>query len=818
MRKTVLSICGAYGIAALCVGTLVAAPTCFENADGRWEMSVPAGENYALTAADVAAIGERDLVKSGDGTLVAGAEMAAFAHDIYVTNGVYVVAKQGGLGSVSAVTRTYVSNAGTLESRVSVYGGWDLVPSLGTNEHVYVEGMGFEGRGALVCSQGTHCLAHKLVFTGDTRIAIPDGRQVDLRQYPVDMGGHKIEIKGEKTALFRFVSNWASNPGDIDVDGVLGFEGGAGNRTGHTVLVREGGGIAFGGSMVAWLNDELVFEPGTRVEVTSYGSAITLGKVASPNLWSGSVVVQGTNNMQIAPGKGVTLGGCVSGAGGFYGSQGGWLQLACATNSFQGGVAMTSPAALAGPTGGVAVVANGAVPLDGGPVVVGNSSLWLGFADRYDLPAVEVRGAGRVDAHGAVVKQSGTADARMLATNAVLKSLVKTGAGTLDLVGSVKVLGMTEINGGTLRIASRVPSAEAGLDSWHALLNSGSVWHSDVPSGVSWTYAGLCPEGVAAAYHSWPYSGTGAANDSSYRQSYYYKGYVLIPGDEGGTARCNFISSMCRNVRVDIAGKTVVWGNDNVNKIDGGGNAKDWRRLYVNPPVDLPSGWQQIFVYCGNFYNGTCGPYANGDCGWTGGFGIGVDWQARCTTNAANYAKLVDSGDGSFLRRSLAEKGEIDPAPYRATFEGPVAFGPGTVLDAGDVQPYTPVVLPSLAGLPTIRNGAVRVESSAWTIRKSDLFDDDGRPRSQPLTLEGDAALAFPDGQVAIAMDDADVAELAEMSGKASCPILSASDAELFPSGRFTLPAVLAEKDWRIQREGDVLYLNHVVGLVLIFR
>lgn len=818
MRKPVSSIRSACGIAALCAGALVAAPTCFETEDGKWEISVPAGETYTLTAADVAAIGELDLVKSGEGTLAAGAEMAAFAHDIYVTNGVYSVRKQGGLGSVAAVTSTHVSNAGTLENRVSVYGGWNLVPSFGTNEHVYVEGMGFEGRGALVCAVGTHCLAHKLVFTGDTRIAVAKGKQVDLRQYPVDMGGHKIEIKGERTGLFRLVANGAANPGDVDVDGMLGFEANAGNRTGHTVLVRSGGGIAFGATLTVWLNDELVFEPDTRVEVSSSCSAIALGKVENPNLWAGPVVVQGANDMRIAPGKGVTLGGRVSGDGGFSGDQGGWLQLACPSNAFLGGVAMTSPADLAGPTGGVAVVANGAVPADGGPVVIGNSSLWLGSADRYDLPALEVRGAGRVDAHGAVVKGNGTADARMLATNAVLASLKKTDAGTLDLVGAVRILGATEISGGTLRIASCVPSAEAGLDSWHALLYSGNVWQSDVPSGVDWEFSGLCPEGVAAAYHGWPHSGKGGNNDPSYSQSYYYKGYVRIPGDAGGTARCNFISSMARNVRVDISGKTVVWGDDNVNGIAGGGDARDWAHLYVNPPVDLPSGWQPIYVYCGNFYNDTRGAMPNGGLGWTGNFGIGVDWQARCATNAANYVKFVDPGDGSFLRRSLAEKGDIDPAPYRATFEGPVAFGAGTAFDVGDTQPYTPVVLSSLTGLPTVRNGAVKVESSVWTIRKADLFDGDGRSRSLPLTLEGDATLAFPDGQVAIAMDEADVAELAAIGGRASCPILSSSDSASFPPARFTLPAALAEKDWRIQREGDVLFLNHVAGLVLIFR
>lgn len=60
MRKSVF-IGGAYGLFSLVAGTLVAATTCFETEDGKWEMSVPAGETHTLTAADVAAIGERDL-------------------------------------------------------------------------------------------------------------------------------------------------------------------------------------------------------------------------------------------------------------------------------------------------------------------------------------------------------------------------------------------------------------------------------------------------------------------------------------------------------------------------------------------------------------------------------------------------------------------------------------------------------------------------------------------------------------------------------------------------------------------------------------
>ena len=57
---------------------------------------------------------------------------------------------------------------------------------------------------------------------------------------------------------------------------------------------------------------------------------------------------------------------------------------------------------------------------------------------------------------------------------------------------------------------------------------------------------------------------------------------------------------------------------------------------------------------------------ADGLLGYLSKFGIGVDWQGRCTTNTADYAKLVDPGDGSFLRWTN------DVSRCRASFAGGV--------------------------------------------------------------------------------------------------------------------------------------------------
>ena len=148
LAKKKKSLAVALGLAACAVAaTASAAPTMSRTSDGKYEISVPAGEEYALTAEDVTAIGSLDLVKGGEGTLVAGAAMKDFAQSIYITNGVYRLAEQGGLGSLSTLTHTYVSGSGTLVNLVGETTSWNATSSCG-KEHVHIEGTGYRSSSA----------------------------------------------------------------------------------------------------------------------------------------------------------------------------------------------------------------------------------------------------------------------------------------------------------------------------------------------------------------------------------------------------------------------------------------------------------------------------------------------------------------------------------------------------------------------------------------------------------------------------------------------------------------------------------------------
>ena len=84
------------------------APTMGED-DGKYVIDVPAGETYALTADDVAAIGTLPLVKAGEGTLTVNDVLKDYTGDIYVTNGIYradTAGAVGARGSTSAAKAT----------------------------------------------------------------------------------------------------------------------------------------------------------------------------------------------------------------------------------------------------------------------------------------------------------------------------------------------------------------------------------------------------------------------------------------------------------------------------------------------------------------------------------------------------------------------------------------------------------------------------------------------------------------------------------------------------------------------------------------
>ena len=749
VRDAVTETCGLFekvtgaffpglGREALVAGDVVADGAAYEETfDGYAVVDVPADETRTLTADDVVAFGARPLVKTGLGTLVAGAEMADFPGDILIRAGQYKATHAGAFGTATGVT--YV-DGGTIWSTVWAPVDWTKeggLPAYG-DERFCLRGTGFDGKGAVYQSD-RDCLNFAgrggIIFEGPVRLG--GTRTLEFRYGFVDFNHCPLTVAQTGNAAFRLVSLGVTGFRSVDVEsGYFGLESEAidGNSTAANVItVHDAAGF--------WLNSTkaydpraLVFGKGTTFRVGGNAATIEPGPLTGVDGWSGPISFVDDLAIRFdARGKPLNLAGVVSGVGSLRVTGGGYLQLSNPGNSFVGGLSVQGVTAAGSDelnvTGGVTVVegpaaatsAQGVIPLDGGPLSLKDARLTVAADRVLDLPGLVAEGKVVVSGLTAVTS---------------FKSLTKKAAGTLTMFGPAKILGDADIQEGTLRFGTR-PDV-AGLNWHYAYGTAGGHTTAALPANVAWQ--GVDRRGVSYAYEDWKTT-VGADDAPTHRQCHYYTGYIKVPGEPGTSVTCNFISSIARHSSLVIDGQYVTKVSD--NKDDMTERVLNYKRCVVGPQVTLAAGWHSILVFMGNYWNSTAGGVACDNPAWPVNFGFGVDWQGRREANTANYVKLLDPGDGSFLRTAVdeAEKATLDPTPFRPTFHGAVSFGPGTALDVNDAPPYTPVVLPELKGLPTIRNGAVTVTSPTWTIRASDFAAG-----VKPLTVEAGASLTFAEG------------------------------------------------------------------------
>lgn len=726
------------GREALVAGDVVADGAAYEETfDGYAVVDVPAGETRTLTADDVAAFGARPLVKTGLGTLVAGAEMADFPGDILIRAGQYKATHAGAFGTAAGVT--YV-DGGTIWSTVGAPHTWTNeggLPAYG-DERFCLRGEGFDGKGAVYQSD-QDCLNFAgrggIVFEGPVRLG---GTQtLEFRYGFVDFNQCPLTVARTGNAAFRLVALAVNGFRSVDVEsGYFGLESGTDadkTTAANAITVHDAAGF--------WLNSTkaydpraLVFGKGTTFRVGGNAATIEPGPLTGVDGWSGPISFADDLAIRFdARGKPLNLAGPVSGAGGLRVTGGGYLQLNNPGNSFVGGLSVQGVTAAGSGdlnvTGGVTVAegpaaatsAQGVIPVDGGALALKDARLTVAADRVLDLPGLVAEGKVVVSGVTAVTS---------------FKSLTKKAAGTLTMFGPAKILGDADIQEGTLRFGTR-PDV-AGLNWHYAYGTAGGHTTAALPANVAWQ--GVDRRGVSYAYEDWKTT-VGADDAPTHRQCHYYTGYIKVPGEPGTSVTCNFISSIARHSSLVIDGQYVTKVSD--NKDDMTGRVLNYKRCVVGPQVTLEAGWHSILVFMGNYWNSTAGGVACDNPAWPVNFGFGVDWQGRREANTANYVKLLDPGDGSFLRTAVdeADKATLDPTPFRPTFHGAVSFGPGTALDVNDAPPYTPVVLPELKGLPTIRNGAVTVTSPTWTIRASDFAAG-----VKPLTVEAGASLTFAEG------------------------------------------------------------------------
>ena len=747
LKKTIGFAC-----AAVCLGAF-GAPT-FGVVDGKYMVDVPEGEDYTLTADDVATMMDEDnvaypLAKKGGGTLIVGTVMAEYTNDIYILDGQYKAIAATSFGTTNGIT--YV-DGGTLWSTVGAGTGWTAQggnPSYG-GEKFHLKGTGYNNLGAIhQTNNGCSNFAGRGGVTLDGDIRVTGTQTLEFRYGTVNCNSNTITVAMNANVLFRFVALSIWNPGSIEVEsGLFGFESGTGTGSSEYSVTIEPGAKLYLNNCQNLQNRTLWLKDGAGVQIST-GGTHTPGSMASPmNQWNGPVTVDGNVPVDFfGIGRTFNLSSLVSGDGGFTGYGGGYIQIANPDNSFAGGVSVTGKVgAVAGVvTGGVSAVKTEStgntymapfapIPTNGEPVRIANAQLGVFNARIADLP--DVIADGRTCVTGSPLLVKGT-----------LKSLTKTGSDALTISGPFHVAGATDVQSGTLRFGTRVPDVPTGLNWYYSWGTAGSRSQT-IPSNVP--FRGVEPGGASFAYKYWP-STTGENNAPTHLQAHYYTGYVRIPGEEGESVTCNFVSAIARYTLLAIDGTVVVNVNDNQDVLHN--VTIGYSRLYVGPPVTFTAGWKRFFLYMGNAWNATAGPKINNSAlGWPYDFGIGVDWQARCVTNSANYVKFLDPGDGSFLRPTLAGKAEVDPASYGLpTFGGAVTFGPGTVFDVGDVAPYTPVTVPALTGVPTVMNGEVHVTNTTWTLRAADVA------AGQPLTVAAGAKVKFAAGTTIVVQDEDDI-------------------------------------------------------------
>lgn len=785
--------------------------------DGRKIVTIPANTTYTMTADDVTTIANADIVKLGEGTLVTAAEMTDYTGNIFISNGIWAVKAKTGLGTKDG--QTY-ADGGTLENRVSC-STMDGKDSSFMGEIIHLKGSGYANKGALWSSAGTTDFCRTVILEGDTVVSAP--YRVDFRFTNFTMNGYRLTTRGD----FRLVAMTVYRMGDFVAEPKY-FElqssvtAKDGPSAGRSLLIKRGSGLGFWGSST-WHDYNLTFEDGTAL---SAGSGVFMENVDQDprNVLNGPKVLEGALTNNISKNVQVQMRGYTTGPGGIVPgtTRGGWLQFAdgnagdSATNNFCGGVAVQGVASDGTFVGGLVVNRNGAIPsgANAGPVTIDNAQLQLRRSKTVDLPDLAVKNGGLV-----------TNDGQLVTCN--VKSLVKTGDGTLSVRGSLHVTGDVDFQGGTLLCASRVPEILPGLY-WagNTAGNNASDLKSESVIRAHQDFKGVDASGMTYAYNDW----------SGGKGFYHYLGYFKVPGEAGTTKLCRFSSCVFRTVKLWVDDTLRLQVNDSAVGFPSGAPGIGWSRHYWSDPVQLSAGWHRIALYMQGNYNSDNGPrgVSGGDAtkygAWPGSFGLGVDFNSTETlakdakdssgafvdptvTDSSRFTKFTDPGDGSFLRATTnviktCTDGTLNLATYRPTFDGNVAFAGGTVLDLNDTLPYTVMTIPSLKGLPTIKSGAVNVTSTTWTIRPSDL--DAG----VPLTVESDATLTFGGAKtVTITGDAAAFDKLRKMSrGK---PIFTAPNLADYT---FTLSPALADIGYSIGREGSVLKLYRVRGLSVIIR
>ena len=600
--------------------------------------------------------------KKGTGFLMSADGMASFTGTVLVEEGAWISTKLGHLGKSTSAEK----------SAVVVSNGASIVFDIPDSEtaafrhNITLGGAGYNGMGAVcVNSPGTNNVsAGKPLFRNSTWTMTDDAtiRQLNrISDMPLctwyvafAMNGHTLTFSGfgdvngstyNRTYLFN--STFSETVGHIVLDSArlyyynYNISDSAYTFTGssaNTLTVKGGDGGKTRND--SWLiTDNMVqgspwtlkIENGGVIRASSgdWGTTNSIAKAG----WAGPVqLVNGLGFLSSNSGKSFTLPNTVYGNGGLQCTRGLQINLINAGNSFGGELRMNTNRD-AEHDGELRVFWDGALPKDSAGATLYNSDLTLMYSHDYHLPLLTFDVA-----EGKTKKFSG-------GTNGVVRSFKKTGAGVLGMTSPLTVTGVTELAGGTLRL----PCDRAGLvfgAEFHGTDLTSSV--GDINNVIT-----NCVElGTDLMYTDdrvqWQRLDPTAYNR---RRLFTYHGYIWNRTNEPQT--WTFAAQIVNGMQIFIDGVNQNWTG-----------VSSWYNFYNDKKVgfmtfsNVTPGCHRLDVRAyatesdvgyGLLANRIGGVDKIVNATWQADLGLAVDRQGRGSSNYADYERLVDPGDGSFL-------------------------------------------------------------------------------------------------------------------------------------------------------------------------
>ena len=736
--------------------------------------------------------------KRGTGWMMSSTKMATFTGEIRIEEGAFMVNTNLMTGPLSTATAPTVVISNGASFALATTSATCAKDALKLYNHFHFQGNGVDNLGAIANCLGNgqlYCFNNNWTLDGDALISGTSNNRFDLIDgRTVKMNWHTLTMKKGSAGTWtlcpgssRFID------GHIIVDG-MGFGPQSASSSGwqtdasSTLTLTNGAYISYYNTSltIPWT---LIMAGGSKFSIggsdgnrSDYGYTDNYGRWNGPLVANGSVRIYGT-----VANKGLVLRGPLSGSGPInVGS--GWLQLLAESPDYLGQLCIRQKdESQALRDSGLGLYKPNALNPNGAGVSFSNAVLRLATADAYKLPPI----TAYVSA-GTNYTFAGGNGASMYS------SLLKTGAGRLDIDTPVSVTGRLELAGGTLRMApvteSTFYSLMGGLWKDVVLQDDGAAAYMGTQAFSSNDVATCCDQMKTPSYPPWVTWASVA-----------WGGYIWNRSDTTKTYR--FAVGVSGYSKFYLDGAQVLSTDNN-------------QQVYFYNKSMKPGPHKFLFKVNPRNYGhpGSVNAYPTKNKNWkVGTMGIAVSTTSTTSTNSDDFVFMEDvgasfahpGGTGYWFTRDTRDVGdfsaeELETASIGRHLVSNAVCHAGTLLDLGEGN-EVPLYVPRFEGVTTVTNGGLTVTES-WTLRPEDVAGG-GLKVYGELKFKAGAALLWED--------------LSQLPRKPE-KVLATATGGIDGMPTWT-PANLASSRWRLAKAkdaagNDILTFTWCAGTTFILR